>query len=164
MEKSSQNREKGMKKMFKELNPPVVVQRSKIQQELLQKVSSTNQTFEQRMYSDINAKTAKLEAAQKLSYTTFNQECTFSPSLNVDKKWLKNRDPEALYKGKVREEEAVVVKKKKKFVSKPAAKKKKNGGKKAEFVGSKVEEVKAKEKGKENDEQAMREKFESLLL
>ncbi|GMI18318.1 hypothetical protein TrLO_g6180 [Triparma laevis f. longispina] len=159
MEKSSKNREKGMKKMYKELNPKVVIQRSKIQQDLLQKISSKNETFEQRMYSDINAKTKKIEEAQKLNYTAFNQECTFTPDLNVDAKWLKNRDPEALYKGKERVDDFEEKKKKKKVVQRVVKKKK---GKKA-FVGKKVEAVKVEEGGKENEQQ-MREKFESLLL
>ena len=31
------------------------------------------------------------------SLSQFNTECTFKPALNVDKKWLKNRDPNLLY-------------------------------------------------------------------
>jgi len=106
MEKSTTNREKVVMLLKKEYNTRVVAEKTQIQKDLMAKVSSSGKTFIRRMYTDIEAKSEKLKTAQSQDFEKFNSECTFKPSLNVDKKWLKNRDPNLLYAAPSRVEKA----------------------------------------------------------
>ena len=97
MEKSTENRDKTITMLKKEYNTRTIEKKTQVQKDLMDKVSSSGKNFIRRMYSDIESKSEKLKSAQSQNFEKFNTECTFEPHLNVDKKWLKNRDPNLLY-------------------------------------------------------------------
>jgi hypothetical protein len=94
--------------LFESTNIP----RTKIQEELINKVSANLGTFEERMVKDMNEKESRLSELEKA--LEGEQQCSFAPKLNIKEEMLKNRDENALYGlGKKKEMEEKEEKKKK---------------------------------------------------
>jgi len=177
MGKSKQHAKKVLKQLAKETEDDRAatsnVVRTKIQEELVAKVSEKGKDFIQRMRSDIDAKENKLKEKNMKNDKVFQSQCPFEPQLNVDKKWLKNRDPAALYAQK---ERVVESPKKKKKVRAYVPPKKKTKKKKAEDeseseatgtrMGGNEKPVRGiiTAKEAEEEDEKMRAKFEELLL
>jgi hypothetical protein len=146
----------------------VVVVRTKVQEELIAKVSGKGKDFLQRMNTDINAKENKLKEKNRKNDKVFQAQCPFEPKLNVDKKWLKNRDPEALYATKDRVVHEVKPKKKKAYVVPPkkVVKKKRKADKKQDDSRKAEKPIRGVITAKEAEEEdkQMRAEFERLLL
>lgn len=146
----------------------VFIVRTKVQEELIAKVSQKGKDFLQRMNSDINAKENKLKEKNIKNDKVFKAQCPFEPKLNVDKKWLKNRNPRALYATKDRVViEAKPKKKKKAYVPpKKVVRRKKEAGEKRDESRTEEKPVRGIITAKEAEEEdkQMRAEFERLLL